>query len=88
MKPLESNPDEAMLAPRDEPRRHPWVWTVYALLYGLSIPWYLPPGAIPRKWLGLPRWTVVSILATLAIALFTVFVIHRYWKDDDVEPPR
>lgn len=83
MKRHELDPDAAMVSPRDEPARHPWIWLVYGSLYALSIPWYLAPGEIPEKWLGLPRWVVVSMLATLGVALFTAFVIQRYWTDDE-----
>jgi hypothetical protein len=74
-----------MASPREEPLKHPWVWLVYVLLYGLSIPWYLAPGSAPSLWLGVPHWIVVSVLATLGVALFTVFVIARYWTDSDDE---
>lgn len=76
------DPDQAMVSPREEPLRHAWIWVVYLVLYALSIPWYWPPGERPSLWFGLPSWIVVSILATAGIAVFTVFVIQRYWTDD------
>jgi hypothetical protein len=69
----------------DKPARRRWIWLVYVLLFGASIPWYLPKGSSPRIWLGLPHWVVISLLATIGIALFTVFVVHRYWRE--TEPP-
>lgn len=66
----------------DEPRHHPWVWLVYALLFGAAAPWYLPAEAATSTWLGFPAWVTLSLTATLGIAVFTVFVIHRYWRDD------
>lgn len=66
----------------DEPRFHPWIWVVYVVLFSAAIPWYLPPGAQATTWLGFPLWVTISLGATFAIAFFTVFVIRRYWGDD------
>ncbi len=66
----------------DEPNAHPWIWLVYALLFGAAAPWYLPPDVAGRIWLGFPAWVTVSLFATLGVALFTVFVIGAYWSDD------
>ena len=67
---------------RDFPR---WVWAVYLLLFAASIPWYIPANASLRLWLGLPHWVVISLLATLGVAVFTVVVIGRFWSNE--EPP-
>lgn len=64
--------------------RRRWVWLVYVLLFGAAIPWYLPAGRAPQIWFGLPHWVVISLLATIGIAGFTAFVVHRYWSDDDI----
>jgi len=69
----------------DEPARRWWIWLVYVLLFGASIPWYLPQSSLPRIWLGLPHWVVISLTATIGIALFTAFVVNRYWRE--AEPP-
>jgi len=63
--------------------RKGWIWLVYAGLYGLSIPWYLPSGGHPAIWLGLPHWVVLSLLATAATAGFTAFVVWRRWPEAD-----
>lgn len=63
-----------------------WIWAVYAALFAASVPWYVPDGPL-RVWLGLPHWVVLSIAATSGVALFTVFVVRRYWPDADGEPP-
>ncbi len=70
----------------DEPRSHARVWVVYLLLFGAAIPWYLPASAATTTLLGLPLWVTISLACTLAIAIFTVFVISRYWHDDDEDP--
>ena len=82
------NPDPA------EPRSRHWVWVVYALLFALSVPWYLPAGGPARLWLGLPHWVVLSLSACLAVAVFTVYVVARHWPappdgrdPDDPEGP-
>jgi hypothetical protein len=67
------------------PRFPGWVFLVYALLFALAIPWYFPRSLGERIWIGVPLWVAVSFGVTLAIAVFTVFVIRRYWPDDDTE---
>jgi len=67
-----------------------WIWLVYVALFSASIPWYLSPMDVPVIWLGLPHWVVISLLSCLGIAVFTAFVIWRYWPEsgeDDPEPP-
>lgn len=63
-----------------EPRSRPWIWAVYVLLFAASVPWYLPAGSPPRIWLGLPHWVVISLAAYLAVAVFTAWVVARYWS--------
>ena len=60
-----------------------WVWVVYLLLFAASVPWYIPANAPLRLWLGVPHWVVISLFATFAVAVFTAFVIRRYWPDED-----
>ena len=67
----------------DEPTRHPWVWLVYVALFAAAVPWYLPASAGATTWLGFPAWVTISLAATVGVALFTVFVIHRYWSEDE-----
>ena len=62
-----------------EPRSRPWIWAVYGVLFAASVPWYLPAGSPPRLWLGLPHWVVISLGAYLAVAVFTAWVVARYW---------
>ncbi|MCY3555337.1 MAG: hypothetical protein OXH56_08445 [Gemmatimonadetes bacterium] len=59
-----------------------WIWAVYAALFALSIPWYLPEIEPVPVWLGVPYWVVICLAACLAIACFTAFVIHRYWQEE------
>ena len=68
-----------------EPRSRPWIWLVYVLLFGASVPWYLPSGP-PVLWFGLPHWVVISLGASLGVAVFTAYVIARYWSEADGEP--
>ena len=59
-----------------------WIWAVYAALFAASVPWYVPDGPL-RIWMGLPHWVVLSIAAVAGVGLLTVFVVRRYWPDDD-----
>jgi hypothetical protein len=68
---------------RDEPRHHGWVWLAYVFLFCAAVPWYLPASASRPVWPGFPLWVTVSFAATVAIAFFTAFVIHRYWDEGE-----
>jgi hypothetical protein len=68
---------------KDEPRDHRWIWVTYAVLFCAAVPWYLPESASRPVWPGFPLWVTVSLAVTLGIALFTVFVIERYWDEDE-----
>ena len=59
------------------------VWAAYLLLFATSVPWYIPANAPLRIWLGLPHWVLISLLATLGVAVFTSFVIRRFWPNED-----
>ena len=59
-----------------------WVWAVYLALFALSVPWYLPADETPALWLGMPYWVVLSLTAVAGVAVFTLFVIRRYWPDE------
>jgi hypothetical protein len=65
------------------PRMPGWVWCVYAILFAASVPWYLPDGDVPL-WVGLPYWVVLSMSAIAGVAVFTLWVIRRYWPEDDL----
>ncbi len=65
-------------------RRFPlWIWAVYTGLFALSIPWYLPEIEPVPIWFGVPYWVVICLGVCLAIACFTAFAIHRFWREDD-----
>jgi hypothetical protein len=56
-----------------------WIWGVYVVLFGASVPWYIRGDAPLRLWFGLPHWVVISLAASFAVALFTAFVVLRLW---------
>lgn len=58
------------------------IWTVYAVLSGISIPWYWPVEDT-RMLLGFPLWAVVSILGSLAVSCFTAWLFVCRWPQDD-----
>ncbi len=68
---------------RDEPRRHPLIWVVYLLLFVVAVPWYWPTGYRGPLVLGLPLWAAVSLGAVVLMALWTAFVIRRWWREED-----
>lgn len=58
-----------------------WVWLVYLGLFALSIPWYLPAQLEMQLVLGLPFWLVACIFVIVIMAFFTIWIIHKYWKE-------
>ena len=87
-----NSPDAGFRRQPLEPRSRPWIWAVYVFLFAASVPWYLPAGSPARLWFGLPHWVVISLCAYLAVAVFTAYVVARYWSvpadDDDPEDRR
>lgn len=61
-----------------------WIWAVYALLAGISIPWYWP-AADTRMVLGFPLWVVVSVSGSFAVSCFTAWLFICRWPDDEEE---
>ncbi len=88
-KPLPPWLDEELFGGADRARREPdrvwWILPVYVVLFGLSVPWYLPASSTPAVWMGLPYWVVVSLAAALAVAVFTLFVVRNFWSVE--QPP-
>lgn len=72
---------------RVEPHPRRWVWAVYVCLFAVSVPWYLPAGEPLRVWFGLPHWVVISLVAYLGVALFTVWVVRHCWPEPDDGAP-
>ncbi len=67
--------------------RRPWIWSVYLVLFALSVPWYLPSTTAPALWFGFPYWVLISLAAIGAIACYTAWIIHRYWPTGEDESP-
>ncbi len=65
-----------------EPRSVRWVWFVYLVLYAIAIPWYWPDDYIGPIVLGFPLWVATTLLSIFALALWTAYVIHRFWRAD------
>jgi hypothetical protein len=62
-----------------------WIWLVYLVLYAVAIPWYWPADYVGPIVLGFPLWVATTLLAILVLAIWTAFVIHRFWLVDDEE---
>jgi len=63
-----------------EPRKVGWIWWVYLFLYAVAIPWYWPAGYRGPLVAGFPLWVAVSLTAILVLAIWTVWVIQRFWR--------
>jgi len=59
-----------------------WIWVVIISCFVLSFPFYLPKELAMSLTLGLPTWVVLSVAWVAFLAIFIVWVIHKYWKDE------
>ncbi|NKB69104.1 MAG: hypothetical protein GKR89_18705 [Candidatus Latescibacteria bacterium] len=66
-----------------EPRKVGWIWWVYLLLVGLTIPWYWPAGFRGPLIAGFPLWVFVSLSGVLVLAGWTAWVIFHFWRMDE-----
>ena len=58
----------------------------FALLFIAAVPWYWPAHD-QETLLGLPRWVVVSIVASVLISCLTAWVFLRHWPGGDGDEP-
>lgn len=68
-----------------EPRKVGWIWWVYLFLYAVAIPWYWPAGYRGPLVAGFPLWVAVSLTAILVLAIWTAWVIQRFWRGMEEE---
>ena len=60
-----------------------WPFVVtYLILLAIAVPWYWPEGYRETA-LGLPRWVVVSIGASVFISCLTSWIMLYRWPVDD-----
>ena len=72
-------------APKSSPR--PWLLALgFALLFVAAVPWYWPAHD-QETLLGLPRWVVVSIVASVLISCLTAWVFLCHWPGGDGDEP-
>ena len=59
-----------------------WIWAGYAVLLALVVPWYIP-SSVDRLILGVPLWAAVCLGVIVLIALYTIWVIQKFWLVED-----
>lgn len=75
--------DDLFAGLQREPRKRPWIWLVYLLLFAAAIPWYWPASFSGPLVAGLPLWVGVTLGFIFLLAVWTAFVITRYWDDEE-----
>lgn len=55
-----------------------FIWLGYFVLFAVAIPWYWPADD-ERVWLGFPLWVVVTLIASLAISIYTSWLFLTKW---------
>lgn len=60
------------------------IWLGYLVLFLVGIPWYWPNGD-DRVWLGFPLWVVVTLIASLAISIYTSWLFLKQWPSAEEE---
>jgi len=58
------------------------IWSVYAVLFGIAVPWYWP-AEDARMLVGLPLWVVVSVAGSFGISCFTAWLLVARWPADE-----
>ena len=81
--PEQSSCEDTFAGLKREPRKVRWVWLVYALIYALAIPWYWPAHYRGPLIGGFPLWVGVTLVSTMCLALWTAWVVFRYWQGDE-----
>jgi hypothetical protein len=81
-KPMGTEGSESETYPEliSEPRKVGWIWWIYLFLYAVAIPWYWPAGYRGPLIAGFPLWVAVSLTAILVLAIWTTWVIQRFWR--------
>ena len=60
----------------------PRVWVLLALIYLITVPWYLPRDWIdPTIW-AFPAWSMVMIAGAVCLAAFNAYVFLRLWPEE------
>ena len=59
---------------------------IYFILMAIAVPWYWPAHD-QEILLGLPRWVVVSIIASVLISFFSAWVFMFRWPVEDKDEP-
>lgn len=62
-----------------EPIKTLWIWPVIAVISLATIPWLFTSGSYTLSLFGLPSWMLVSIGATIVLAIFMTYVINNFW---------
>ena len=60
------------------------IWLLYGLILAIGIPWYWPEGDTTLLF-GMPVWVVVSIGASVLLALLTAWLFSHPWPDEKDE---
>ncbi|MFW5855972.1 MAG: hypothetical protein ACOCVB_01730 [Bacillota bacterium] len=68
-----------------EPIKFAWIWVVLVIILLIGIPWYLPEGSYSPIILGFPYWAFISVISTVALAVFLNYVIDNYWDMEELE---
>jgi len=68
---------------------HIWLlWAPYLLLLLVATPWYwqfLPEPLAVRTVMGMPLWAMVSVLASLAVSIYTAVLLMKRWPAELAE---
>jgi len=73
--------------PNPKSSRFPWLLALgFVLLFVAAVPWYWPAHD-QETLLGLPRWVVVSIVASVLISCLAAWVFLCHWPGGDGDEP-
>lgn len=65
---------------RKEPIKNWKIWVVLAILFVLSVPWYLPAGSYEPLIFGIPYWAYIIMGVSLAISITLTYILKNHWN--------
>lgn len=70
---------------KKEPIKNWKIWVVLAVLFILSVPWYLPAGSYEPLIFGIPYWAYIIMGISLAISFTLSYILKNHWHMVDEE---
>lgn len=65
---------------KKEPIKNVKIWIIFAFIFFLGVPWYLPVGTYEPIILGFPYWAFIVLLMSVVLSGFLTYVLKYEWN--------